>query len=75
MGPFDCGFSIVLQTGLISKSFKSGTKPLLNYELLYKTTLRGLKYWYIHVLLNNWLILEDVLLMYFVLPSWNYFEL
>ena len=43
MGLFDCGFSNVVQTSLISKSFKSRIKYLLNYEPLPKTTLRGLE--------------------------------
>ena len=63
MGPFACGFSAVVQTGLISNSFKSGMKSLMTFEPLLKTTLLGLGYWDSHVLLNNWIILEDVLLM------------
>ena len=60
MGPFDFGVSTVVQTGLRLKSFRSGMKPLLDSEPLSKTTLRGLGYWDSHMLLNNWLILEDV---------------
>ena len=37
MGPFSCVFLTVVQIGLISKSFKSGMKYLLNDEPSPKT--------------------------------------
>ena len=42
MSLFDCGFSTIVQTGLISKSYKIGMESFLNYEPSLKTTLRGL---------------------------------
>ena len=42
MGPFSSGFSTVVETGLISKSLKSGMKSILDSEPLSKTTLLGL---------------------------------
>ena len=34
MGQNDCGFSTVVQSGLISKSLKGGMQSILNYEPL-----------------------------------------
>ena len=41
-GSVSCGFSTIVQTGLVSNSFKSGMKYLLSYEPLLNTTLQVL---------------------------------
>ena len=72
---FAWGFSIVVKTGFISKSFKTELQSIFNFESLSKTTLRGIGKRDSRVLLNNWRIMADVLLMYFVMPIWTSLEL
>ena len=62
MGPFSGEFLTVAQTVFL-KSFKSGMTSLLNSGALSKTNPRGIGYQDSHVLLRNWLVLADVLLM------------
>ena len=58
-------------TGLIHKSFSKGVKSHLNLDPLSNTILRVCGYLHIHVLFNNYITLEDELLMYSPLPIVN----
>ena len=50
---------IVFNTGLISKYFSKGVKYCLNSDMLSSKNVFGRGYLHRHLLLNNWLNLED----------------
>ena len=61
-------FFIFVKAGFISKSFSKGLKSCLNSNPLSNTTLRGSGYLIIHLLLNNWLTLQNDSSMHSSLP-------